>query len=148
MYFANWHKITTYHINRNSPFQELFIKNRINVFQRFADRIARALKFSDKFISLCWQAQLNLCEKIYDFLIAGQEWMGKCKTTLSEVIIEKYKVESNVFYKSLNSELKGLVSEEFSLELLNTEGQNNANYGNSKINMAESWSEQNKMFRT
>jgi hypothetical protein len=87
MYFANWHKITTYHINHNTFLQEIFIKNRINVFQRFTDRISRALKFSDKFISLCCQAQLSLCEKIYDFLIAGQEWMGKCKTTLSEVIV-------------------------------------------------------------
>jgi hypothetical protein len=71
-YFSNWHKVTTYHLNKCTVYKEGFLRARTSVFQKSADRIANSLKYSGKFFALKLQNQLNLYEKINDFMECGE----------------------------------------------------------------------------
>jgi len=72
LYFSSWHKITTYHIHHETIYKEGFIKNRTVVYQKALERLSQTLKYSNKFTFLGLKKQLELFEKIRDFMICGE----------------------------------------------------------------------------
>lgn len=105
-YFSSWHKVTTFHLQRETIYKEGFIKHRTVVFQRMLERIAQSLKFSNKFSYISLAKQLELFEKIQDFIDCGEQWMGKCKSSISSVLLDKYKGQTETFFKVNNGDLK------------------------------------------
>ena len=86
-YFSSWHQITTYHIQHQTNYREPFIKLRTNVYQKALGRISQSLKYSNRFTFIGLKNQLRMFEQIKDFMTSGEEWMGKCISNISLVLL-------------------------------------------------------------
>ncbi len=70
-YFSNWHKVTTFHIQQNSPHKEGFIQQRTSVFQKMLEKVESSLKFSSKVNSLSLPKLIQLFSIITEFTEVG-----------------------------------------------------------------------------
>lgn len=59
-YFRNWHFITTYHLDQNTGYGQLFLTHRKQVLFIMSNFIKNSIDKSNKFISLDYKTKLHL----------------------------------------------------------------------------------------
>lgn len=87
------------------------MKNRGVVFCKMAEKLAAIIKYSTKMLSFGFQNKIRMVEMMGKFIEKGEEWMGKNKTCLGEVLREKMRIESEAGFKSINAELKAALGD-------------------------------------
>lgn len=75
-YYKNWHYVTTYHLDMDTGYDSIFMKNRKQVLMVMSNFIKDSIDRSNKFISLDYKTKLDLVVCLQEYMEAGEKWMG------------------------------------------------------------------------
>jgi len=78
--------VTTYHVQQQTLYKENFIQLRTTVFQKMLEKVEQSLKYNSRVDGLSLGKMMVLFKFIDDFMTVGEQWMGKCKSHLPELL--------------------------------------------------------------